>query len=91
MVCPSCFCTRVGDAADVTGQHAERSMEWASCFEFDFTFVHEGSVRQSGLRVIGIDTRTNSGLGMTSSTRRIAWAADVVSRGAPTVLTLPRR
>ena len=23
-------------------------MQWASCFEFDFTFVHEGEVRQSG-------------------------------------------
>lgn len=23
-------------------------MEWASCFELDFTFVHEGPVRKSG-------------------------------------------
>ena len=48
MVCPTCFCTSVDDVTDLTGQHAERWMEWASCFEFDFTFVHEGSVRQSG-------------------------------------------
>jgi ferredoxin len=48
MVCPTCFCTNVTDVTDVTGDHAERWMEWASCFEFDFTFVHEGSVRQSG-------------------------------------------
>lgn len=48
MVCPTCFCTTVEDVTDLTGQHAERWMEWASCFEFDFTFVHEGSVRQSG-------------------------------------------
>ena len=48
MVCPTCFCTSVEDVTDLTGQHAERWMEWASCFEFDFTFVHEGSVRQSG-------------------------------------------
>ena len=48
MVCPTCFCTSVTDVTDLTGEHAERWMEWASCFEFDFTFVHEGSVRQSG-------------------------------------------
>ena len=47
MVCPTCFCTSVEDVTDLTGEHAERWMEWASCFEFDFTFVHEGSVRQS--------------------------------------------
>ncbi|WP_326545365.1 4Fe-4S dicluster domain-containing protein [Mycolicibacterium sp. ND9-15] len=48
MVCPTCFCTSVEDVTDLTGEHAERWMHWASCFEFDFTFVHEGSVRQSG-------------------------------------------
>ncbi|ULE33397.1 4Fe-4S dicluster domain-containing protein [Mycobacterium sp. IDR2000157661] len=48
MVCPTCFCTSVEDTTDLTGEHAERWMQWASCFEFDFTFVHEGSVRQSG-------------------------------------------
>ena len=47
MVCPTCFCTSVEDVTDLTGEHAERWMQWASCFEFDFTFVHEGSVRQS--------------------------------------------
>lgn len=48
MVCPTCFCTSVQDTTDLSGEHAERWLEWASCFEFDFTFVHEGSVRQSG-------------------------------------------
>ncbi|MDX1886014.1 4Fe-4S dicluster domain-containing protein [Mycolicibacterium sp. 120270] len=48
MVCPTCFCTSVQDTTDLSGEHAERWMEWASCFEFDFTFIHEGSVRQSG-------------------------------------------
>jgi ferredoxin len=47
MVCPTCFCTSIEDVTDLTGEHAERWMKWASCFEFDFTFVHEGSVRQS--------------------------------------------
>jgi ferredoxin len=48
MVCPTCFCTSTSDVTDLTGTHAERWMEWASCFEFDFTFVHEGPVRTSG-------------------------------------------
>lgn len=48
MVCPTCFCTSVEDVTDLTGTHAERWSTWASCFEMDFTFVHEGSVRQSG-------------------------------------------
>jgi len=48
MVCPTCFCTSTSDVTDLTGQHAERWMEWASCFELDFTFVHEGPARPSG-------------------------------------------
>jgi len=48
MVCPTCFCTSTSDVTDLTGQHAERWMEWSSCFELDFTFIHGGPVRQSG-------------------------------------------
>ena len=48
MVCPTCFCTSTEDVTDLTGEHAQRWMEWASCFELDFTFVHEGPVRASG-------------------------------------------
>jgi len=49
MVCPTCFCTSTEDVSDLTGNHAERWRQWASCFEFDFSFVHGGgSVRQSG-------------------------------------------
>ncbi|MCV7218732.1 4Fe-4S dicluster domain-containing protein [Mycobacterium crocinum] len=48
MACPTCFCTSVTDVTDLTGEHSERWMSWASCFEFDFTFVHDGSVRESG-------------------------------------------
>ena len=47
MVCPTCFCTSTSDVTDLTGAHAERWMEWSSCFELDFTFVHEGPVRHS--------------------------------------------
>lgn len=48
MVCPTCFCTSVSDVTNLSGEHAERWMEWASCFELDFTFIHEGPVRRSG-------------------------------------------
>ncbi|MBU3749936.1 MAG: 4Fe-4S ferredoxin, partial [Mycobacterium sp.] len=48
MVCPTCFCTSTSDVSDLTGQHAERWMEWSSCFELEFTFIHEGPIRRSG-------------------------------------------
>ena len=48
MVCPTCFCTSAEDVADLTGDHAERWQRWASCFEPDFSYLHGGSVRQSG-------------------------------------------
>jgi ferredoxin len=48
MVCPTCFCTSTEDVTDLTGEHAERWQHWASCYEFDFTYIHGGSVRQSG-------------------------------------------
>ncbi|QUR67873.1 4Fe-4S dicluster domain-containing protein [Mycobacterium spongiae] len=49
MVCPTCFCTSTEDITDLAGEHAERWQHWASCFEFDFTYVHGGgSVRRSG-------------------------------------------
>ena len=48
MVCPTCFCTTTEDVSDLTGDHAERWQRWASCFELDFSFMHGGSVRQSG-------------------------------------------
>ncbi|GAB3147661.1 4Fe-4S dicluster domain-containing protein [Amycolatopsis stemonae] len=48
MVCPTCFCTTTEDGTDVTGEHAGRAERWASCFELDFSYVHGGSVRESG-------------------------------------------
>ncbi|MBB5916729.1 ferredoxin [Nocardia transvalensis] len=48
MVCPTCFCTTTEDVTDLTGDHAERWEHWASCFELDFSYLHGGSVRQSG-------------------------------------------
>ncbi|WP_062992238.1 4Fe-4S dicluster domain-containing protein [Nocardia anaemiae] len=48
MVCPTCFCTSTEDVTDLTGEHAERWERWASCFELDFSYLHGGSVRQTG-------------------------------------------
>ena len=38
----------VRDVSDLTGDHAGRWQRWASCFEPDFSYMHGGSVRQSG-------------------------------------------
>ena len=48
MVCPTCFCTTVDDHSDLTGAHRERERKWDSCFTMDFSYIHGGSVRQSG-------------------------------------------
>ena len=47
MVCPTCFCTGTEEVSDLNGQHAERWQHWTSCFELDFSVMHQGSVRQS--------------------------------------------
>jgi ferredoxin len=47
MVCPTCFCTAMEDASDVSGQTASRSRRWDSCFTTDFSYIHGGSVRTS--------------------------------------------
>ncbi len=46
-VCPTCFCTRVEDVTDLTGEQAERRRLWDSCFNIDFSYIHGGSVRAS--------------------------------------------
>ena len=47
MVCPTCFCTDVDDVSDLSGEEAERTRRWDSCFNLEFTYVHGGSVRGS--------------------------------------------
>jgi ferredoxin len=47
MVCPTCFCTSVEDASDLSGEAAERRRRWDSCFTTDFSYLHGGAVRQS--------------------------------------------
>jgi formate hydrogenlyase subunit 6/NADH:ubiquinone oxidoreductase subunit I len=45
LVCPTCFCTKVQDTTDLTGDHAERWRRWDSCFTVNFSYIHGGSVR----------------------------------------------
>jgi ferredoxin len=47
MVCPTCFCTTVEHASDLTGNLTSASRRWDSCFTLDFAFIHGGSVRSS--------------------------------------------
>ncbi|HLG22984.1 MAG TPA: 4Fe-4S dicluster domain-containing protein [Candidatus Manganitrophaceae bacterium] len=47
IVCPTCFCTTVEDATDLTGGTTERRRKWDSCFTMDFSYIHGGSVRSS--------------------------------------------
>jgi sulfhydrogenase subunit beta (sulfur reductase) len=49
MACPTCFCTTVEDSTDLTGDQAERWQSWASCFDLDFSYLHGGPVRSSGV------------------------------------------
>ncbi len=47
MVCPTCFCSTVEDAADLAGAEAGRRRLWDSCFTVDYSYIHGGSLRQS--------------------------------------------
>jgi ferredoxin len=47
MVCPTCFCTTVEDAADLAGADADRRRVWDSCFTVDYSYIHGGSIRPS--------------------------------------------
>jgi sulfhydrogenase subunit beta (sulfur reductase) len=47
LVCPTCFCTSVEDASDLSGSQTQRLRVWDSCFTNDFSYLHGGSVRSS--------------------------------------------
>ncbi|MFB3897922.1 MAG: 4Fe-4S dicluster domain-containing protein [bacterium] len=47
MVCPTCFCSTVEDATDLTGTHADRKRVQDVCFSMEFSYIHGGSVRPS--------------------------------------------
>lgn len=47
IVCPTCFCSNVEDATDLTGGNAERWRVWDFCFTKNFTYIHGGAARPS--------------------------------------------
>ena len=47
MVCPTCFCTTTVETSDLKGEHAERWLEWDSCFTGAFSYIHGGEVRST--------------------------------------------
>lgn len=47
LVCPTCFCADVEDTTDLSGQSAEHTRRWDSCFSVDFTHMSGGSIRTS--------------------------------------------
>ncbi|WP_326646294.1 4Fe-4S dicluster domain-containing protein [Streptosporangium sp. NBC_01755] len=49
MACPTCFCSTVEDITDLSGDVAERSERWDSCFTLDFTELGGTPVRGSAL------------------------------------------
>jgi sulfhydrogenase subunit beta (sulfur reductase) len=48
LVCPTCFCSTVEDVTDLAGTETERTRRWDSCFTFDHSYIHGGSVRDTG-------------------------------------------
>jgi hypothetical protein len=47
LVCPTCFCATIQDGSDLTGQQAQRTRLWDSCFTIDFSYIYGGSIRAS--------------------------------------------
>ena len=47
LVCPTCFCSSVEDVTDLSGDEAERTRSWDSCFSVDHSYIHGGSIRPS--------------------------------------------
>ena len=47
LVCPTCFCSKIEEVTDLTGDNSERWKAWDSCFTTDFSYIHGGEVRSS--------------------------------------------
>ena len=47
MVCPTCFCSTITDATDLTGGRIERNREWESCFTHQFSYTVAGPGRDT--------------------------------------------
>ncbi len=49
MVCPTCFCTTMEDRTDLSGQVMQRWRKIDSCHTVEFSYIHGGSIRSSGM------------------------------------------
>jgi sulfhydrogenase subunit beta (sulfur reductase) len=47
MVCPTCFCSTVGDATDLSGKEITRTRYWESCYTHQFTYTPGGPERNT--------------------------------------------
>jgi formate hydrogenlyase subunit 6/NADH:ubiquinone oxidoreductase subunit I len=47
LACPTCFCTNVVDANELTGEAGDRIREWDSCFTAQYSEMHGGGTRRS--------------------------------------------
>lgn len=47
MVCPTCFCSSVQEVTDLDVTRVERQRVWDSCFNFDFSYMNGGVVRNT--------------------------------------------
>jgi sulfhydrogenase subunit beta (sulfur reductase) len=45
LVCPTCFCSSVDDVTDLTNDEVLRQRRWDSCFNFDFSHISGGPIR----------------------------------------------
>jgi ferredoxin len=49
LVCPTCFCSAVEDETDLAGTEVERWRVWDTCFSVDYSYIHGGSIRPTGV------------------------------------------
>ncbi len=47
LVCPTCFCSSVGEVTDLTGDEVSRERQWASCFTLEHSQMHGANARPS--------------------------------------------
>jgi sulfhydrogenase subunit beta (sulfur reductase) len=45
MVCPTCFCSSVKEISDLDGERVNRERQWDTCFNWDFSYLNGGVVR----------------------------------------------
>ena len=46
LACPTCFCTTVDDANDLSGEADDRLRSWDSCFTLQYSEMHGGGTRK---------------------------------------------